>query len=247
MTDIQIDSGLDRLIAEIGSAEEEKKKKAVFDDPQVRTAIGVLAAHEIARLQRIRIPGNHCWFCGVEGVVLTHYEGPFAKLFNAEHHDHRACSADVFGMTRTGKFLDALFRSQVALRSNSVRSSAFRILCQAARQIEPAEDLNDETDSVRESRLSFWLSQADEFGNPNEFKATICRAFRLTVVNFQALAAAISKLEVDRAIRRAARKFVKLQMFVRACGSAGVAEKEAVKLFESSESAVQRRKATRRR
>jgi hypothetical protein len=140
--------------------------------------------------------GAWCYGCGMSGVSLDHCACGFSETF--------ACSGRLFcadcrkARQAVANHVDKILAAKRVDRVSSIRLRLLRELRSAARAIE-----GEESDPADSRLLSYWLANADEFGDSSEaFRAGILRAFRqANFLDFAALAKALEHQRDESIIR----------------------------------------------
>lgn len=140
--------------------------------------------------------GVWCFGCGRSGGALDRCECGLSETF--------ACAGHLFcidcrkARQAVANHIQKLLDAKRVDRVSSIRLRLLRELRSAARTVE-----GEDSDAGDERLLSFWLANADEFGDSTEaFRAGILRAFRETsFLDFVGLAESLRKAQDESLIR----------------------------------------------
>lgn len=197
MADSECEIEMLNLIAgvEDDAANEGRRMNPNFDF-ETKKLVEFVVAETAVALSRTGTDGAWCFGCGASGVSLDKCGCDFSetfgcagRLFCTECRKSRAAVANHVHKLLSAKRVD---------RVSSIRLRLLRELRNAARAVE-----GEDSDAGDERLLSFWLSNADEFGDSSEaFRAGILRAFRRAkFLDFASLAKSLRQAQDESLIR----------------------------------------------
>jgi hypothetical protein len=104
-------------------------------NPQSRQYVEFIAQQELAAQKRVRKTGSWCWFCGSDSK-LAKCECLYPESFGCRLHN--ICSECARAHCKIAKHVRDMLKFPRVNRSDSRRNGAFRVLRQAAEEIEQA-------------------------------------------------------------------------------------------------------------